>query len=158
MKGHHFSLITSTISILSILTTIYNLEGHSNVIKNIISPILTVALADSMADGLGIYIYETSANQKHKESISLGLQTMLSKFMFSLIYIVPFMFVNKYYTIQYAIITSFILGTCIVAFVSDKIAKERNENRFKAIRNNILFTATIILITFYITSAISHLI
>ena len=110
MKSNAFGIITSTVSILSILFT-FTKKLFSK--KDIITSILTVALADSMADGLGIYTYETSNKESYTKSIHQGLQAMFSKLLTSLVYVIPFIVTKN---IEQGILISSIIGTIKIKF------------------------------------------
>lgn len=151
MKSNAFGIITSTVSILSILFT-FTKKLFSK--KDIITSILTVALADSMADGLGIYTYETSNKESYTKSIHQGLQAMFSKLLTSLVYVIPFIVTKN---IEQGILISSIIGTIKIIYFSNKVAEDRKEDKIKVISTNFILAFIVVFVTYYISLFIESL-
>jgi VIT1/CCC1 family predicted Fe2+/Mn2+ transporter len=119
-KGFSFGLTSSVITTLGLIIGLYSFTGSR---LFVIGGILTIAVADSLSDALGIHISEESTKKKTKDIWTSTISTFFTKFIFSLTFIIPFLI----FSIFLALITSIFWGLLILIILSYFIAKDRNE-------------------------------
>ncbi len=143
-KGFSFGLTSGIITTLGLLVGLDS-GTHSKMI--VISGILIIAIADAMSDALGIHISEESENHhSQKEIWESTISTFLSKFVFSMTFIIPILFLELYY----AIITCIVWGLSLIAIISYLIAKKENVKPYKVILEHVLITIIVIISTYFI--------
>ena len=106
--GFSFGLTSGIITTLGLMVGLHS-GTHSELV--IIGGILTIAIADAFSDALGIHVSEESEN-KHtpKEIWESTISTFLSKFVFALSFIVPFLL----FQVSTAIIVNIISFMCFL--------------------------------------------
>ena len=117
-KNHSFKVGFSfglTSGIITTLGLMVGLNSGTNSKLAVIGGVLTIAIADSFSDALGIHISEESEN-KHttKEIWAAALSTFFSKFIFALTFIVPLLLC----TLQTAILVSVGWGLSMLGIFS----------------------------------------
>ncbi len=124
--GLSFGLTSGIITTLGLLVGLSSTTG-SNLI--VISGILTIAIADSFSDALGIHISEESEN-KHtdKEIWAATASTFLSKLFFALTFIVPVLLLP----IIAATVVSIVWGLSMLGIFTYYIARELGSSPWKA--------------------------
>ena len=148
IKGLSFGLTSGIITTLGLIVGLHSFTGSK---LFIIGGILTIAIADSFSDALGIHISEESAKGKTKDIWISTISTFLAKLVFSSVFIVPFLI----FTLSLALITSVIWGLSILTILSYFIARNRNEKPWKIIGEHLLISIIVIIITHYIGNFIS---
>ncbi|MGB6865995.1 MAG: VIT1/CCC1 transporter family protein, partial [Candidatus Aminicenantaceae bacterium] len=84
--GFSFGLTSGIITTLGLMVGLHS-GTHSKLV--VIGGILTIAIADSFSDALGIHISEESENKHTKKEIwESTISTFLSKFVFALTFVV----------------------------------------------------------------------
>ena len=87
LVGFSFGLTSGIITTLGLMVGLHS-STHSRLA--VIGGILTIAVADALSDALGIHISEESENKhSHKEIWEATISTFLSKFIFTLTFIIP---------------------------------------------------------------------
>lgn len=88
--GMLFGLTSGVITTLGLLVGLNSVTGNR---LAIIGGILTIAVADAFSDALGVHISEESENHHTtKEIWTSTIWTFMSKFVFALTFVVPFLF------------------------------------------------------------------
>ncbi len=143
-KGMSFGLTSGIITTLGLIIGL-NSSTHSKMI--ILGGILTIAIADAFSDSLGIHISEESGNRKttKKEIWESTGATFLSKLLFSLTFLIPFIFLN----LRSAIIISIIWGLLLITILSYYTSKWKKTSAFKAISEHLVITVLVIFATHY---------
>ena len=142
--GLSFGITSGIITTLGLIVGL-NAGTHSKLI--VIGGILTIAIADSLSDALGIHISEESKpNATQKEIWESTLSTLLTKFIFALSFIIPVLLLN----LKLAIIISILWGLLALAVLSAYIAKRQQEKPWKVIGEHILIALVVIILTNYI--------
>ncbi len=137
--GFSFGL-TSAIITTSGLMVGLNSGTHSRLV--VIGGILIIAVADSFSDSLGIHISEESENiHTHKEIWLSTISTFSAKFIFTMTFLIPVIFLQ----LTEAILVSIIWGLSLLSIISYKMAKERKIKPWGVIFEH-LITALIVLI------------
>ena len=138
-----------------IITTLGLMVGlhsgtHSKLV--VIGGILVIAIADSLSDALGIHLSEESEN-KHttKEIWEATLSTFLSKFAFTLTFIIPLLL----FQLSTAIIVSIAWGLSLLCIFSLFIAKEQKAKPWIPIVEHLAIAVAVIIATHYVGDWIS---
>ena len=147
--GFSFGLTSSIITALGLMVGL-NSSTHSQLV--VIGGLLTIAIADSFSDALGIHVSEESEN-KHtpREIWESTLATLLSKFVFSLSFIVPVLL----FDLSTAVIISAIWGLSILGFLSYKMGSAQDGKPWKAVVEHLSIALMVIALTHYLGRLIS---
>ena len=142
--GFSFGLASGTITTLGLMV---GLHSSTQSKLAVIGGILTIAIADSLADALGIHISEESEN-KHtpKEIWESTISTFLSKFVFALTFAIPILL----FELSTAIAVSIIWGLSVLSILSFKIARGEKANCWKVIAEHLTIALVVITITHYV--------
>jgi VIT1/CCC1 family predicted Fe2+/Mn2+ transporter len=142
-KGFGFGLTSGIITTIGLMVGLYS-GTNSEIV--VIGGILTIALADSFSDALGIHISEEfEAKHSGREVWEATISTFVFKFLFSSIFIVPVLL----FELLIAITVSIVFGLLLIGGFSFKFAKSQNANPWKATVEHLLVTVTVIFITYY---------
>jgi len=138
-----------------IITTLGLMVGLNSGTKSklaVIGGILTIAIADSFSDALGIHISEESDKKKNKKQIwESTVSTFAAKFLFALTFMVPILL----FTLKNAIYINIAWGAIVLSLLSYMIAQEQNENRLKAIFEHLFIAGIVIISSHYLGKWIS---
>jgi len=149
-KGFSFGLTSGIITTLGLMVGLHS-GTHSKIV--VIGGILTIAIADSMSDALGIHISEESEN-KHttKEIWTATLSTFLCKFIFALTFVIPVLLFSKLTT---AIIVSVIWGLSLLCILSYYLAKKQEGSTWWPITEHLIIALVVITLTHFVGEWIS---
>jgi VIT1/CCC1 family predicted Fe2+/Mn2+ transporter len=148
--GFSFGLPSGIVTTLGLMVGL-NSSTQSHFV--VIGGILTIAFADSFSDAIGMHFaQETENHLTHQDVWKSTLFTLLAKFIFSSIFIIPILI----FELNTAIIFSIMIGLYLIFLISLIIARERNDNPWKTISAHILITILIIIIAHYIGIIISN--
>jgi len=149
--GVSFGLTTGIITTLGLMAGL-NTSTQSKSI--VIGGILIIAIADSLSEAMGVHIaLETERRISHKEIWESTFCTIISKFMFSAVFIIPVILFN----LQTAIIFSILGGLYMIFLISLCIAREREENVYTVVTEHILITIIVIILSHYAGLAIHNI-
>jgi len=134
-----------------IITTLGLMVGLNSVIHSklvVIGGILTIAVADSLSDALGIHICEESEN-KHsaKEIWESTLSTLFCKFIIASSFIIPVLICTELRT---AVIISIIWGFLLLSTLSFLISKEQNTKTWHVVFEHLIIAAIVIVVAYYV--------
>ncbi len=142
--GVSFGLTSAVITTLGLMVGLYSSTNSKLVV---LGGILTIAVADSFSDALGIHISEESEKIHTKKEIwQSTVFTFLTKFLFALTFVVPVLLLE----ISMAIIMSIIWGMSALSLLSYKIAKTKGENPKVVIAEHLIIAIVVIALTNYI--------
>jgi VIT1/CCC1 family predicted Fe2+/Mn2+ transporter len=149
-KGFGFGLTSSVITTLGLMIGLHS-STHSRLV--VIGGILTIAIADSLSDALGIHISE-EAETKHtpKEIWTATISTLLFKFIFAISFLVPVLLLS----LDNAIIVSIGYGLILIALFSYYIAKKEHIKPYKSIGEHLFIAIIVIIVTHYLGKLISY--
>jgi len=148
-KGFGFGLTSGVITTLGMIIGLYTTTESKYVV---ISGILSIAIADSVSDALGMHLSEESDTTKSSKHIWIAtLFTFLSKFIITVSFIVPVLLFN----LNLAILISIIWGIFLVSIYSFKIAIERGENPYKAVFEHLLIMSIVLTIVYFTGKTLS---
>jgi VIT1/CCC1 family predicted Fe2+/Mn2+ transporter len=149
--GITFGMTSAVITTLGLMVGLHS-GTHSRVV--ILGGILTIAIADAFSDALGIHVSEESENVHSVRQIwGATIATFLSKFLFSLTFAIPIIFLP----IFAAIVVSLIWGMSILAILSYKMAKSQGEPPWKVVGEHILIALVVISITHFVGDWVNSL-
>jgi VIT1/CCC1 family predicted Fe2+/Mn2+ transporter len=125
---------------------------HSKAI--VIGGIMTIAIADAFSDALGIHISKESENSHtHKEIWIATIATFISKFFFSMTFVIPVFLME----LRTAIIVSIIWGISVLSSLCYAMAKSQGKNPVKFVFEHLLIAIAVIICTHFIGDLISLL-
>jgi VIT1/CCC1 family predicted Fe2+/Mn2+ transporter len=141
MVGFNFGLTSGAITTMGVMVGLY---AGTNSVKIVIGGILTIAIADAFSDALGMHVHEESENvHTPREVWESTLATFLSKFLFSLTFLIP-LFI---FPMKLAVIISLLWGLNMVAFLSHLMAKEQGILPRKVILEHVAISIIVIIVT-----------
>lgn len=143
--GVSFGLTSGIITTLGLMV---GLSSGTNLKIIVIGGILTIAIADSFSDALGIHISEESENiHTSKEIWQSTLATFFSKFIFAASFVIPVLYFDELST---AILFSIIWGLSLLTVLSYMIAKKQGESPYKPVAEHLIIAILVIIITHYV--------
>lgn len=141
--GMGFGLTSATITTLGL---IIGLESSTSSKLAIIGGILTIAIADSCSDALGVHIAkEAEGNFSNIEVWQATFFTFLFKAVFACSFLIPILLLP----LHTAIITALIWGTVILLFQSYELAKSEKVNPLGVIREHLLIATFVMIATHF---------
>jgi len=147
--GLSFGLTSGIITTLGLMIGLYS-STQSKIA--VLGGILTIAVADSFSDALGIHISEESKkDSNHNHVWQATFATFASKFIFALTFVIPVLL----FTLEIAILVSLIWAVMMLSLISYHIAKSKGESALKVIGEHLLISGVVVVCTYYIGKAIS---
>lgn len=151
MTGLSFGTTSGIITTLGLMVGL-NSGTHSKLA--VIGGILTIAIADSFSDALGIHVSEESENKHTTKQIwTATLCTLLSKFFIALTFILPVII----FSLTTAIITSAFWGLFLLGLFSFYIARKQSSSAWKAILEHELIAILVIAMTHFVGNWIASI-
>jgi len=142
--GLSFGLTSGIITTLGLMIGLYS--GTYSKLA-VLGGILTIAIADSLSDALGIHISEESEGRHSTKEIWTATgSTFVSKFIFALTFVIPVLLLE----LQSAIIVSIFWGMLLVSIFSFRLAREQRVNPWGIIGEHLLIIIAVIVATYYI--------
>ncbi|MDD4289923.1 MAG: hypothetical protein PHH83_01445 [Patescibacteria group bacterium] len=147
--GMGFGLTSATITTLGLMIGLASSTGSK---LAIIGGIITIAIADSCSDALGVHIAkESEGNFSKKQIWQVTVSTFLFKAMFACTYLIPIIL----FSIKTAIIVSILWGLIILFMLSYKLAKNEKQKPFNVIGEHLLIAIIVMISTYCLGSLIS---
>lgn len=151
-KGLNFGLTSAVITTLGLITGLDSSTGSRLVI---ISGILTIAVADAFSDALGMHISVESENHHSPREVwEATLATFLSKLIFALSFLIPFILFN----ITLAFWISVVWGMLVLLTVSYKLAVVQKLKPLEVIREHLLIAVVVLFLGHYLGHLIAYFI
>jgi len=149
-KGFSFGVTSGIITTLGLIIGLHSSTGSVMVV---IGGIIVIAIADAMSDALGIHISEEAEN-KHsiKEIWEATIMTFVSKFIFAIMFIIPFLF----FSLNMAIYISVGWGLLLLVLFSYFMAKRQKTGKVKVIFEHLLIAIVVIIVTHYIGNWVAN--
>lgn len=142
--GFSFGLTSGIITTLGLIVGLHA-GTHSQIA--VVGGILTIAIADSFSDALGIHISQESQNKYSYKSIwEATIATFISKFVFALTFIAPILF----FEFSKAITISVVWGFLVLSIFSFIVAKQRKESPWKAVVEHLAVGLIVVLFTRFV--------
>ena len=147
--GISFGLTSGVITTLGLMV---GLHSGTNSRIAVIGGILTIAIADAFSDALGIHMSEESENRHtNKEIWEATFFTFIAKFLFSITFIFPVIFLK----IDFAMIVNIFYGLALLAVFSFYLAKEQMVKKWKVIAEHVATAIVVVIISHYLGEGIS---
>ena len=144
----------STSGIITTLGLMVGLHSGTKSELAVIGGILTIAIADSFSDALGIHISEESENKHSPREIwEATVSTFFFKFVFASSFIVPVLLLE----LSTAIVVSVLWGLSLLSVLNYGIARGQQVTPWKIIGEHVLCALTVIVITHYVGDWIASL-
>ncbi len=138
--GVAFGLTSGTITTLGLMIGLYSGTNSRSIV---IGGILTIAVADSLSDALGIHISEESDHTRTALQIwAATIATFFSK-LYAITFIVPVLL----FDLPVAIKVNLIWGVTLLTILSYFLAKNQGVQPWKVILEHLLITAVVIVLT-----------
>lgn len=142
--GISFGLTSGIITTLGLMVGL-NAGTSSKLV--VIGGILTIAIADSISDAMGIHVSEESENVHTQRQIWIStFSTFISKFIFALTFLVPVLLLE----LKTAIIISIGWGLFLISIFSYYIGSKQKGNPWRAVAEHLLITVLVIVVTNYV--------
>ena len=142
--GFSFGLTSGIITTLGLIVGLHS-GTHSRIV--IIGGIITIAIADAFSDSVGIHISEESEGKHNSREIwESTISTLLSKFIFSISFVIPILLLS----LSTAITISLIWGFSLIGIFSYYTAKLRKSKPWKSILEHLAIALLVIVITHYV--------
>lgn len=139
--GFSFGLTSGVITTLGLLV---GLAASTQSKLAVVGGILTIAIADSMSDSLGIHISQETASAKNPKNLWLSaFSTFISKFLTALTFVVPILFLN----LNMAVWISILWGLLVISIMSYIIAKSQKELPSHVIGEHLSISILVILLS-----------
>jgi hypothetical protein len=149
--GLSFGLTSGIITTLGLMIGLYTSTDSSLIV---IGGILTIAIADSLSDALGIHISEEIENiHSNKEIWESTISTFIFKFIIASSFILPILLFNLYS----AILLNIIWGLSFLCVLSYKIGKNQKTKSLNVVLEHLFIAIIVIISTHYIGLLISSL-
>jgi len=149
--GFSFGIPSGIVTTLGLMVGL-NSISHSYLV--VIGGILTIAIADSFSDAIGIHFAQESEDHlTHKDVWKSTIFTFLSKFIFSSMFVIPILI----FELRYAIIISIIIGLYLIFLISLIMARRRNDNPLIVCSEHLIIAIFVIIITHYAGILISNI-
>ena len=142
-KGFSFGLTSGIITTLGLMVGLYS-STTSQVV--VLGGIITIAIADSLSDALGIHISEESVNKNHSQVWSTTFSAFITKLVFALTFVIPVWFLE----LKIAVLASIIWGLFSLIFINYFIARQRKIKPLPLIFEHVIIAVLVVLATYFI--------
>jgi VIT1/CCC1 family predicted Fe2+/Mn2+ transporter len=147
--GFSFGITSGIITTLGLMV---GLSSGTHLKIAVIGGILTIAIADSLSDSMGIHISEESENRhSNKEIWESTLSTFFCKFIIALSFVIPVLFLN----LDLAIWVCIIWGFSLLSIFSYQIAKKSNKKVWNVVIEHIIIGVVVIILAHFVGILIS---
>lgn len=138
-----FGATSSTVTSLGI---IFGLLTAANPKASVIGALLVIAVADNIADSLGIHIYRESTSTKEENTRMFTISNFITRFGITLTFVVLFALLP----VTYAAITCAVIGFGILVFLSYLIGVQRKTNTLREIGIHLGIAVPVIIISHFL--------
>lgn len=137
----------ATSGVITTIGLIVGLNSGTNSVIAVLGGILVIAVADAMSDALGIHLAEEAdPDTDHGHVWSATIATFLTKFVFSISFVVPLLLLP----LGPAVIASVIWGLLVIVILSYFLAKWQNESPLFIIAEHTGIAVLVIVFSHYI--------
>ena len=141
--GVTFGLTSGTITTLGLMIGLYSGTNSRGIV---IGGILTIAVADSLSDALGIHISEEADHTRTTLQVwAATVATFLSK-LCAIIFVVPVLL----FELPTAIIINLAWGLSLITTLSYYLAKNQGAKPWKVILEHLAITVLVVALTHYL--------
>jgi VIT1/CCC1 family predicted Fe2+/Mn2+ transporter len=138
-----FGATSSTVTSLGI---IFGLLTSSNPKASVIGALLVIAVADNIADSLGIHIYRESTATNKENTRMFTISNFITRFGITLTFVVLFVFLPT----DYAVISCTTIGFAILVFLSYLIGVQHKTNTLREIGIHLGIAIPVIVVSHFL--------
>jgi vacuolar iron transporter family protein len=138
-----FGATSSTVTSLGI---IFGLLSSGNPQASIIGSLLVIAVADNIADSLGIHIYRETTSTKKENTRMFTISNFITRFGITLTFVVMFVFLPLGYAATFCVV----IGLGILVFLSYLIGVQRQTSTLKEILIHLGIAIPVIVISHFL--------
>ena len=138
-----FGATSSTVTSLGI---IFGLLSSGNPKASVIGSLLVIAVADNIADSLGIHIYRETTATKKENTRMFTISNFITRFGITLTFVVLFAFLP----IDYAATFCVVIGFGILVFLSYLIGVQRKTSAIKEVFIHLGIAIPVIIISHFL--------
>lgn len=149
-RGFSFGLTSGIITTLGLMVGLF--AGTSSQLA-VVGGIITIAIADSMSDALGIHMSEEAVNDNHRHVWEATFSTFITKFLFSLTFLLPILLFN----LQTAVIISIVWGLFLLTIINYKMVLSKQKKPFSLILEHVSIAILVIFSTYFMGIWISNI-
>jgi len=144
MTGLCFGLTSAVITTLGLMVGLTTGTGLKEVV---VAGVLTISVADSLSDALGIHISEESNKKVSEKAVwESTIMTFVSKLIFGLTFLIPIFLLD----LHAAVIVSILWGFALLIFLNYYISKNQNKPALGPILEHLVIAAIVIFLTYFI--------
>ena len=141
--GLGFGITSGVITPLGLLVGLYSGTGSRFAV---IAGLLTIAIADSFSDSLGIHVsQELEKENAPKHVWEATLSTLFAKIGMALSFVIPFLF----FSLRVAVLVDIVWGLGAISFFSYLVAKERGVKPAHVVFEHVAIALLVVAITHY---------
>jgi VIT1/CCC1 family predicted Fe2+/Mn2+ transporter len=134
-----------TSGIITTMGLMVGLDAGTNSKLAVLGGILTIAIADSFSDALGMHMsVESGDSTTEKEIWESTIATFLAKLVFSSSFIIPVLLISNLF---HAMIINICWGALVLTVLTYIIAKDKKENVIRALAEHLGTAAVVIVLT-----------
>ena len=138
-----FGATSSTVTSLGI---VFGLLTSGNPRASVIGSLLVIALADNIADSLGIHIYRESTATKKENTRMFTISNFITRFGITLTFVALFAFLP----VEYAVWSCMTIGIGILVFLSYLIGVQRKTSTLREVLIHLGVAIPVIIISHFL--------
>ena len=143
-KGFGFGLTSGIMTTLGLMVGLSS-GTHSKFV--VLAGIVTIAVADSLSDALGMHISQESVKKnKHKSVWESTYSTFFFKLVVALSFLIPVLMLE----LNTAIIVSIVWGFLLLSIFSVYIAEEKKKKKWKVVTEHLVIAVVIVVVTYFL--------
>lgn len=149
-KGISFGVTSGVITTLGLIVSL-DISTQSKL--PVLAGILTIAVADSFSDAMGMHVSEESHSKSSTEQVwRTTVLTLVSKIMVAMSFCIPIIA----FPLELGVLFCIAWGISITTVFSYKLATSRKENPFHTIAEHLSITIFVIIASYVIGNVISR--
>lgn len=141
--GFCFGLTTGVITTLGLMMGLYS-STYSVLV--VLGGIITIALADGLADALGMHISRESEKKDHKGVWESTIATFVTKFFFTLTFVVPVLLLE----LSTAVIVCVLWGIILISGLSYYVARIQKISPAGVVAEHLAIALVVIVATYFV--------
>ena len=142
-EGLSFGLTSGVITTIGLMV---GLDAATSSKLAVAGGIISIAVADSLSDALGVHTLEETNKEKRKHVWESTFSTFIAKFLFTLTFFIPLLL----FDLQTAILVSIMLGLLLLTILSYRVAKATKENPLRVICIHVSLAIVVIVLANYV--------
>ena len=146
--GVTFGLTSGTITTLGLMIGLYSGTNSRGIV---IGGILTIAIADSLSDALGIHISEEADHSRTSIQVWVATAATLLAKLCAIIFVIPVLM----FDLPIAIIINLAWGIFLLTILSYYLAKSQGSKPWKVILEHIAITILVVALTYFLGELIA---